>query len=87
MSSVTLSDFDWPSINRLVDKVHRHVRGHASISDFKMILTRNDFSYECVEGYLIRTVEKCSSYRRLALTRPNRKVSLSSMNSAFNEVV
>lgn len=77
----------WADLKNIIDKVHRHVCGHASFSDIKTLLTRNSIWDATVENYLGRVIEACSNCRATALPAQARKVSLSSLNAHFNQIV
>lgn len=72
---------------KIVDKIHRHVCGHSSYSDIKILLERDGIWNETVAKYLAGTIDSCSACRATALPKPTRKVSLSSMSREFNSLV
>lgn len=77
----------WSEVKRIIDKVHKHISGHASFSDIRTLLERNDMWSKEVEKYLSRTVETCHGCRATSLPKPSRKVSLTSLHHHFNDVV
>eukprot|EP00178_Gracilaria_changii_P016470 TRINITY_DN4728_c0_g1_i1.p1 TRINITY_DN4728_c0_g1~~TRINITY_DN4728_c0_g1_i1.p1 ORF type:complete len:805 (-),score=91.02 TRINITY_DN4728_c0_g1_i1:529-2943(-) len=83
----TLDNHQWSKVKHIVDKVHKHVCGHATYTDIKTLLQRNQLWDDTIEKYLSRTLEECTSCTTTARPQPPRKVSISSMSRAFNEVV
>lgn len=78
---------DWKAMKKIVDKVHNHVCGHASFSDIKTLLERNNlFTDECAK-YLTTVLDQCNSCIRTSEPKPARKVSLSSISRTFNDTV
>jgi len=77
----------WNEVRRIVDKVHRHVCGHASFSDMKTLLKRNDLWNHEIKKYLIDKIEVCTNCAHTSEPRKMRKVSLSALNRSFNELV
>lgn len=49
----------WAETRRIVDKVHRHVCGHATFSDMRTLLIRNGLWNESVQHYLATKVSQC----------------------------
>lgn len=82
-----MSTKPWKELKRIVDKVHRHVCGHADISDIKLLLSRNNLLTKDTEEYLHFIVSRCSGCRSTANPKSSRKVSISSLNRDFNEFV
>ena len=70
----------WPYIKRIVDRVHKHVCGHAAYSDIRTLLKRNNLWSSAVQHYLDRMVHKCQSCVQSSRPQPTRKVSLSSLD-------
>ena len=64
-ATVDLNDSEnqtpWSELKKIIDKVHKHVYGHASISDFKILLERNNLRNEEVEKYLNRGIKSITS--------------------------
>lgn len=87
LAALLFEDCNWPKIRKHVYKFHRNMCGHAPLSDVKLLLVRNNFCNDQFEHYLTNTIEKFSSCLRDALPKSSQKVSLSSMNRTFNEVV
>lgn len=77
----------WTELKHVIDKVHKHVCGHATFSDIGILLDRNDLWSDEVEHYLRSVVEECHHCKAACLPTPSRKVSLSSLSRSFNEVV
>ena len=67
--------------------MHKHVCGHASLSDMKILLERNDLWSEEVEKCLSRVVDSCEKFVRTYEPKQARKFSLRSMNMSFNDLV
>ena len=87
LHGVSIDECSWQTIKKTVDKVHKHVCGHAPYSDIKLLLVRNSFWNEHVQRYLTDVIENCTACRKTALPKGTRKVSLSSMSRSFNQVV
>ena len=87
LSGRMLDQKPWNEIKSIIDKVHKHVCGHANFTDFQSLLKRNELWNEAVASYVHKLVEECTACRATALPHPNRKVSISSMSKHFNEVV
>lgn len=77
----------WKDLKNIVDKVHKHVCGHSTYSDIKILLERNELWNAHVDKYLQRTLEECTACRTTARPKTDWKVSLSPMSRSFNEVV
>ena len=43
----------WQELEKIIDKVHKHVRGHVSLSDIQILLQRNNLWSTKIEKYLI----------------------------------
>lgn len=78
---------DWPSTRRVIDKVHRHVCGHASFSDIRTLLQRNGMWSLNAQKYLASVVRDCADCVASSTPPPNRRVSLKSLDRAFNSVL
>lgn len=78
---------NWTSVKKLVDRVHRHVFRHATFSDMRTLLIRNNLWNDQVQHYLASVVTSCTSCKASSTPPPNRRVSLSSLNRQINEVV
>lgn len=77
----------WHEIKALVDKVHKHVCGHASLRDMKILLERNDiWSYD-VRAYLHQTISVRHQCRVTDEPKGMRKVSLHDLSSTFKNRV
>ena len=77
----------WNEVKRIIDKVHKHICGHASFSDIRTLLERNDMWSKEVEKYISSTVETCHGCRATSFPNPSRKVSLTSLHHNFNDIV
>lgn len=77
----------WPNLQNIVDRVHTHVCGHASLTDLKLLLQLNNIWNDSVADYLSTVLEKCPHCHAASLPLPARKVSLSSLSRTFNDVV
>ena len=73
------SNSSWKKVKNIVDKVHKHVCGHASLSDIQILLERNNMWNSEVRKYLSRS----KTYE----PKQTRKVSVSSLNRYFNDLV
>ena len=68
----------WPELKKTSDEVHKHVCGHASVSEIKILLKRNNnwtgasSCWDCTKNYEPQKA---------------RKVSLSSVSRSFNETI
>lgn len=71
----------------MVDKAHRHVRGHSHFSDIDLSLMRNNFWNESVKSSLTDTVQTCHGCRHTFLLLNTRQGSLSSINQSGNETL
>eukprot|EP00178_Gracilaria_changii_P015990 TRINITY_DN4502_c0_g1_i1.p1 TRINITY_DN4502_c0_g1~~TRINITY_DN4502_c0_g1_i1.p1 ORF type:complete len:217 (+),score=18.60 TRINITY_DN4502_c0_g1_i1:155-805(+) len=83
----TVSTRPWSELKKIVDKVHKHVCGHAVYSDIKILLQRNGLWNEGVNKYLALVLENCTHCSTTSLPKSARKVSLSSISRSFNDVV
>lgn len=52
-----LNDRPWNQVKAIVDKVHRHVRGHASLTGIRLLLKRNSLWSEHVADYVHQLIE------------------------------
>lgn len=80
-------DIPWKEAKRVIDRVHRHVCGHSTFSDMKLLLQRNDLWSEAIEKYLLKTIETCTNCKATSDPKPARKVSLSTLNRSFNDKI
>lgn len=86
-SSFHSASEDWPRLRRIIDRVHKHVCGHASFSYMRTLLLRNKLWTPKVQSYLVEKVTECTDCRASSTPPPNRRVSLSFLDRTFNEVV
>lgn len=77
----------WTDVKKIVDKVHKHVCGHSTYSDIRVLLERNKLWNEQVEKYLQSVLERCTACLTTAKPKSSRKVSLSAMTRSFNDLV
>lgn len=77
----------WSEIKKIVDKVHKHVCGHSTYPDIKILLDRNNLWNTETNKYLSSVLEKCSSCATTAQPKGTRKVSLKMLSRDFNAVV
>lgn len=75
------------TICKIIDPVHKNVCGHTNYSGIKTLLQRNNIWSDAVDHQLPETVEKCTHWRATAKPHPSRKVSLSSLNCQFNDII
>ena len=85
--SLSPPDLTWEETKKIVEKVHRHVCGHASYKDIKLLLKRNNLWSSQCEKFLSQLLETCEHCHILDEPVGNRKVSLRSMTRSFNQVV
>lgn len=85
--SVYSADLSWPEIKKIIDKLHRHICGHASYNVVKLLLDRNNIWTDNCEKYLSHIMEQCVNCRVVQLPSVSRKVSIRSMSRSFNDVV
>ena len=82
LSAVTLDTTRWSDVKKIIGKVHKHVCGHASFTDYKILLGHRNNS---VSSYLSKVVNDCTACRSTAVPKPNCEVSISSLSKEFNE--
>ena len=87
LSAITLDIAPWSDIKKIIDKVHKHVCGHASFTYYKLLLERNGLWNDAVASYLKELVNGCTACRSTSVPHPSRKVSISSLSKNFNEVL
>ena len=54
----TLKDKTWKEVTAILDKVHKHVCGHANYTDFQILFERNDLWNDAVVSYISQFIEK-----------------------------
>lgn len=84
LSSMPVQNMSWNDTKHLIEKVHKHVCGHASFSDFKMLMERNNIWNYSVEDYVCQLINNCRSCKKSALPSPYRKVSISIHSKELN---
>lgn len=72
---------------KTVDKEHKHVCGHCTYSDIKLLPSRNDLWNDKVQKYLSRHFERCSSCTTTSGPKQEWKVGLNAMSRSFNDVI
>lgn len=77
----------WKDIKNLLDKVQKHVCGHANLTDIQLLLKRNNLWNSAIDKYISKTVSECTSFRSTTPRVPNRKVSISSLSKGCNDLV
>lgn len=87
MSAMSLTESSWSDVKRIIDKIHKHVCGHASFSDFKLLPERNFLWNDAVSRYLSEVVNACPACRSTATPQPSHKISISSLSKALNEAL
>lgn len=87
MNGNLLQRKSWSEIEAIVDKVHKHICGHAIYTDIKLLFDRNGIWNDAVEKYVSDVMSRCSSCRSSAPPQPSRKVSISSLSREFNNTV
>ena len=85
--SVHSAELSWADIKKIIDKVHRHVCGHATYNDIKLLLDRNKIWTDDCAKYLSHIMEQCVNCKVVQLPSGSRKVSLRSMSRSFNDVL
>ena len=75
----------WPYIKLIIDRVHKHVCGHAAYSDIRTLLTRIAMWTQTVQHYLDRVTHSCHNCVQSSRPEPTRKMSLSYLDSVFVE--
>ena len=87
LSGSMLEEKSWSEVKAIIEKVHKHVCGHANYADLQLLLERNELRNGSVASYVHQLIESCSACHSSAPPQPNRKVSISSLSRAFNEIV
>lgn len=77
----------WDSVRPVLDKVHRHVCGHGELSFMPTLLERWGYYSEDTAKHLSDQISRCGSCLGTAKPQPCRKVSLTSLNRLFNDLV
>lgn len=87
MSALALDNTPWSALKRIVGTVCKHVCGHATFTDYKLLLQRNRVCNDFVASYLTKFVNACTAYHSTWVPQPSRKVSISSLSKKPNEVL
>lgn len=77
----------WKEVQAIVDNVHGHAWGHASLTDTRLLLERNNLWTEAAAEYVSQIIENCTVCPATAPPQPSRKVSTSTLSRNFNEIV
>ena len=77
----------WKDVKKIIGKVHKHVCGHATLSDVEVLLKRNNLWNDEIQIYSTRTPSSCIDCAKTYMPKQGRKVSLSSLNRSFNKLV
>lgn len=86
--AVEVSTLDnWAKLGRVIDRVHKHTCGHASYSDMQTSPTRNGLWNDQLQSYLPSLVRNCSNCKPFSAPPLNRRVSVSSPDRSFNNVI
>ena len=76
----------WIEVKKIIDKVHKHVCGHARLNDMQILVERNAMWNPEVRKYLSRVIEPCIHCAKAYEPKQTRNVSLSSLNRFFNDL-
>lgn len=87
LNANALSQRPWKEIKMIIDKVHKHVCGHATLTDFKLLLERNGLWNASIQDYISSIMRSCRGCKATAPAEPPRKVSISSMSKGLNDVI
>ena len=82
-----INQLPWSELKKIIEKVHKHARGHANLSDIQTLLQRKNMWSLEVEKYLNRIISSCTDCAETYGPKKARKVSMSSVNRSFNKVV
>lgn len=77
----------WKTIKHTTDKVQKHVCGHSSYFNMKLLLIKNDFWNDAVKRYLTDGAEKFAGFCHTSMPQNTRRVPLSSLSLSVNELV
>ena len=77
----------WPELKEIIDKVHKHLWGHASLSGTQILLQRNNLWSTEIEKYLNRVVTSCTDCAKTHELKQAREVSFSWVNRSFNKII
>ena len=77
----------WSELKPIVDKVHKHVCGNATFTDYQLLLERNKMWNNAVPKYVGDLIENCSACQFTAPSQLDRKVSISSLSKRFNKAL
>ena len=81
----TVHNISCNEVKKVVDKVRKHVCGHASFSDFKILIDRNNIWDFDVEDYERKLIINCRSCQKSSLPCSYRKMSISILPKDINE--
>ena len=86
-NSDVLNKRPWSEIKKVIDKVHKYVCSHPSLSDMEALPKRNELWFNVFEKYLCRIVSSCTGCAKAYEPKQARQVSLSALNRSFNDLV
>lgn len=69
----------WKRLLRVLNHVYKNVCGHATLSEMKTLLLRNNLWMAAASKYVQSVVQRCPGRRTTTNPQPSRKVSLSSL--------
>lgn len=59
LNANTVSDIQWHEVKKIIDRVHKHICGHANRTDFQIILKRNNIWNNEIQGYVSKLIQDC----------------------------
>lgn len=87
LNSTLSGNWSWKQTKAVIDKVHRHVCGHASFTDKRLLFERKNLWYDMVANCVAWLVKSCAACCLTVPLQLSRKVSISSLSRSFNEVI
>lgn len=84
--SARSANLKWPEKQKIIDKVHKHVCGHSTYADMKIVLQKNKLWDEQCGRYLKTKTESCEHCILFRPPEGSRKVSLGSLSRNFNDI-
>lgn len=85
LSAIAIDATPWPKICRIIDKIHKHICGYASFTDFKLLFDQNGLWHDAVKSYFGEVTERCTACHFTSYPQPNRTVSIRSSTTEFDE--
>lgn len=80
------NDRKWTKVNNIIDKVHKHVCGHASFSEVKLLLHAKKLWNHATED-VTKLGTYCQTCRSTSYHQPSRLMSISSLSINTNEIL